>query len=75
MLEVLINPCAGGQVRRAKEAVERLCKKRGIPHAIREAADPGEITRRCHELAQAGAQRVVVLGGDGTLRDAALETI
>ena len=26
MLEVLINPCAGGQVRRAKEAVERLCK-------------------------------------------------
>ena len=23
MLEVLINPCAGGQVRRAKEAVER----------------------------------------------------
>ncbi len=31
MLEVLINPCAGGQVRRAKEAVERLCKKRGIP--------------------------------------------
>ncbi len=71
MLEVLINPCAGGQVRRAKEAVERLCKKRGIPHAIREAADPGEITRRCHELAQAGAQRVVVLGGDGTLRDAA----
>jgi YegS/Rv2252/BmrU family lipid kinase len=82
-LHFLINPAAGnGKSLRVWRRIRPLLEQSGVRHAVRMTASPGEAAEFCRQLAadRAAADHgdpflrdiVVVIGGDGTLREAAL---
>jgi len=71
MIEVVINPRAGGKVQKARDAVIACCEKSGVPYHIYTATSKEDTISHCRELSRKGTERIVVLGGDGTIRDAA----
>lgn len=83
MLHFIINPAAGnGKSLRVWRRIRPLLERTGVPHTARVTSSPGEAAAICRRLAANGAAAdragraprdiVVVVGGDGTLREAAL---
>jgi YegS/Rv2252/BmrU family lipid kinase len=82
MLHFIINPAAGnGKSLRAWRRIEPLLVNAGMPHAVHMTKSAGEAVGICRRLAADAAASggdptardvVVVVGGDGTLREAAL---
>ncbi len=71
-LNIIWNPVAGNGASNA--AFQRVCavlESRGVPFRAAMSEYPGHVTKLAIEAASRGASRVAVLGGDGTVREAA----
>jgi len=70
---VIANPFAGVSSRRldGRRAVD-LLRRIGVAAELRPTAGPGDATRIAREAAQAGADMVVAVGGDGTVHETAV---
>ncbi len=72
MTVILLNPAAGaGQARDAFRAARPVLENAWGRLDIRETARPGHAADLAREARDAGARRMVVAGGDGTLHEAA----
>lgn len=71
MIDVIYNPVAGPKVVNRLERVRSYLSARGLPFRIRETAAPGDAVVMARESAHAGADAVVVVGGDGTMSEVA----
>lgn len=68
MYTVLLNPESGrGAALRQLADVEALLRRRGIEYQVMRAESPEEATRIARSQAEAQAEGVIALGGDGTL--------
>jgi YegS/Rv2252/BmrU family lipid kinase len=71
LIYLLFNPAAGrGRARSALEAARRLLGDAGLDHTLLCTESPGHATRLVEALP--GDAQVLVLGGDGTVHEAAL---
>lgn len=78
-LHFIINPAAGnGKPLRVWRKIRPLVESAGIPHAVHMTSAPGEAASISRKLAESHLARhdgvrdcIVVVGGDGTLREAA----
>lgn len=69
---LIVNPVAGGgRAARAARVVAPIVRRHWPDAAILATAGPGHATRLASEAARAGAERVIVVGGDGTLQEVA----
>ena len=69
-LQVIANPKAGhGKGTRSIERLKGLLRGQNLNYQVFETAEPGEATEIARRLAEAGQDRVVVLGGDGTISE------
>jgi YegS/Rv2252/BmrU family lipid kinase len=69
---LLINPAAGrGRAARLAQASIDACQTAWGDVAYRETTAPGAAVGLVREAVEAGAERVLVLGGDGSLHEAA----
>jgi diacylglycerol kinase (ATP) len=69
---VILNPAAGGGAGgRHRAEITRELKARGITPHIIETTGPGSGRVLAHAQAQAGAEVLVVAGGDGTIHEVA----
>jgi diacylglycerol kinase (ATP) len=69
---VILNPAAGrGAARRVKDQVAREFRGQGWGVEILETAAPYHGAQLASEAARQGAQRVIAVGGDGTVHDVA----
>jgi diacylglycerol kinase (ATP) len=71
LIDVIYNPVAGPKVVNRLEQVRSFLSAGGLPFRIRETAAPGEAVVMAREAAQAGADAVVAVGGDGTMNEVA----
>lgn len=68
---VIANPqSAGGRAARMLPRIRRLVEQRGASIDLRVTEGPGHATTLAREAAEAGVERVLVVGGDGTLHEA-----
>lgn len=73
-LKVIYNPTAGrGKARRWVRDVEELLRARGARADCEATTGPDDLVRIAAESSRAGYDRVVVMGGDGTLNLAVRE--
>lgn len=71
-LHLIWNPVAGnGAAVRAYELVTDALAERGIPFSSEKSAYAGHATELAREAVANGAKKIVVLGGDGTIREVA----
>jgi diacylglycerol kinase (ATP) len=69
---VILNPAAsGGSGHRTWPRVEAELSRRGIDFALFRTEGPGHATELSREAAKLGAERILVVGGDGTLHEVA----
>jgi diacylglycerol kinase (ATP) len=69
---LLVNPAAGrGRGGRLKLRAEAACRQYWSDLAVEETAGPGDGVRLARFAAEAGVERLLVLGGDGTVHEAA----
>jgi diacylglycerol kinase (ATP) len=69
---VILNPAAsGGAGHRTWPRVEAELARRGIDYSLFRTEGPGHATALSGELATLGAQRILVVGGDGTVHEVA----
>ena len=69
---VIVNPRSGsGQTDRKWPAIERLLVERLGPVEVRRTERPGDGTALARALLEAGFDRIVAAGGDGTISEAA----
>lgn len=67
---LIANPAAGrGKVRRQAEAAEAALRAAGQAVELRFTQAPGHATQLACQAVQEGCERVVVCGGDGTIRE------
>jgi YegS/Rv2252/BmrU family lipid kinase len=72
MLHLIINPKAGnGRGARLGALVESTLVREGVKHAALYTERPGHGSALAREAVAAGAQTVVAIGGDGTVREVA----
>ncbi|MDA8122731.1 MAG: YegS/Rv2252/BmrU family lipid kinase [Deltaproteobacteria bacterium] len=71
MLRVIYNPVAGPKVVRKIDRVGAFLSGSGIPFEILKTSGPGDAIVLAKEAADAGADAVVAVGGDGTINEAA----
>jgi YegS/Rv2252/BmrU family lipid kinase len=71
MLRVIYNPVAGPKIFSKIDRIRALLSERGIPFEIVETTGPGEAVLLARESAYAGAETVIVVGGDGTINETA----
>jgi YegS/Rv2252/BmrU family lipid kinase len=65
------NPVAGrGRAAKYFSPICNLLKERSVPVELILSAAPGDIEERIHDAALAGAQKVIVAGGDGSIHEA-----
>ncbi len=68
---VLVNPVAGGtRALGAWRNIEPLVRERVSDLAVRQTEGPGHATVLAREAVAAGAKRIVIVGGDGTIQEA-----
>jgi diacylglycerol kinase (ATP) len=67
---VIINP-ASARARRAWPKVRRALAESGVPFVAQETRYAGDATERTRAALQAGYQTIAVVGGDGSLSEAA----
>lgn len=71
-LHLIWNPVAGnGAAVRAYQLVTDALAERGIPFTSEKSAYAGNATELAKEAVANGAKKIVVLGGDGTIREVA----
>lgn len=72
MMTVLINPVAGaGHAKRVGQATLETLAASNIPHEVVYTHAPGEATTIARTAAENGTETVWVIGGDGTVMEAA----
>lgn len=70
MLDFIVNPIAGkGRAQAARRAIGARLTALGTPHRFHETRAPREAVEIAGKLTRAGADRVVAIGGDGTLNE------
>jgi len=68
----LVNPVSGqGSAADQLTAVERICSEAGADLKVLQSSGPGVVTRLAAEAARLGPERLLVVGGDGTLGEVA----
>jgi YegS/Rv2252/BmrU family lipid kinase len=71
LIPVFINPAAGrGRAGRKLDALHELLARHRIEHAIVKSTAPGDLEKRVYDEAIAGASRIIVAGGDGSVHEA-----
>ena len=71
-LYLIWNPVAGnGAASSAFQRVSAYLTQRQIPYASAMSEYPGHVKRLAAAAVEAGYRRVLVMGGDGTVREAA----
>ena len=71
-LHLIWNPVAGnGAAVRAYQLVTDALAERGVPFTSEKSAYAGNATELAKEAVENGAKKIVVLGGDGTIREVA----
>ena len=71
-LRVLVNPKAGsGAAEKKLGSIERELSRRGIEHDVARTRRPGEMGDLVRQAHAAGVDCVAVVGGDGSLNEAA----
>jgi diacylglycerol kinase (ATP) len=69
-LHVIANPrSAGGRTARLLPRIRQLVEQRGTSFDLHTTTAPGHATTLAREAAEAGVERVLVVGGDGTLHE------
>src|SRR5512135_2130755 len=71
MIDVIHNPVAGPKGVKRIDRVRSYLSKRGLNYRIRETSAPRDAVVMAREAALAGADVVVVVGGDGTMNEVA----
>jgi diacylglycerol kinase (ATP) len=71
MLRVIYNPVAGPKIVAKIDRIRALLSAREIPFEIVSTSGPGDAVVLAREAALHGADTVLVVGGDGTLNEAA----
>lgn len=67
---LIINPTAGrGKAGRSEDAIRTLLGERGAGWQWQHTEKSGDAQRMAHAAAQAGVQRIIAVGGDGTLHE------
>ncbi len=67
---LIINPTAGrGKAGRSEDAIRALLGERGAGWEWQHTQKSGDAQRLAREAAEAGVQRVIAVGGDGTLHE------
>ncbi|MHB9144008.1 MAG: diacylglycerol/lipid kinase family protein [Symbiobacteriia bacterium] len=67
----VVNPAAGrGRALRVWKSLEPVARASGNDITVHYTTAPGEATRLAAEAAAGGAERIIALGGDGTLYEA-----
>jgi diacylglycerol kinase (ATP) len=70
-IPLFLNPTAGrGRAGKTGAALSSLLTGNGIEHTVVESTAPGEIEARVRAAVEAGAERVLVAGGDGSVHEA-----
>ena len=70
-IHILVNPMAGrGRAPQRVAALERMLVSRGAEVTVRRTTGPGDAARHVGTLAPGDLDRLVVVGGDGTLHEA-----
>ena len=71
-LHLIWNPVAGnGAAKDAYQLVTDALAERGIPFTSEKSESAGHATELAKQAVQDGAKKIVVLGGDGTIREVA----
>lgn len=74
MLDLIVNPSAGGKsgekIRSALKLVEARLIERNVNYKVHKAELNGQTTELTRTLIDNGAENIVVMGGDGTLHAA-----
>ena len=69
---LLVNPAAGrGRAGRLKDRALTACRSSWSDVTLMETTAPGDGVERARRAAEAGVERVLVLGGDGAVHEAA----
>lgn len=75
-LHLVWNPVAGnGVALKAYEIVTRELANRGIPFSSAKSEYPGHAAELAKEAVEAGAKKIIAVGGDGTIREVATAVI
>lgn len=70
---LILNPQAGkGRAASLLPVIMRQLKARGLIFEVFQTSGPGHATELCQRVKAEGIQRVIVAGGDGTIREAAV---
>ncbi len=69
---VILNPASGhGLGRKLRPTIERGLRDAGLAFDLMETAEPGHAVKLAREAAGAGVERVISVGGDGTVHEVA----
>ncbi len=72
ILEVIVNPAsAGGGGARMVSRIEEGLGRRGVEFRLRRTESPGHATSLAHRAAEEGRERILAVGGDGTIHEIA----
>jgi YegS/Rv2252/BmrU family lipid kinase len=70
-IHLYINPTAGrGRAGRRQERIIELLKEKGINPAVHTSSAAGDIESQLYQHVNAGASRIIVAGGDGSVHEA-----
>ena len=69
-LHVIVNPASGsGRARKRWPGISATLMEYGLDHEVSFTSGPNDATRIARELARAGTQTIVAVGGDGTVNE------
>lgn len=72
MQHIVVNPAAGnGRAKKNALQIATYLQKKGIEHEIIYTQRSGHASVLCSELAASGVERILCLGGDGTILESA----
>jgi len=72
----IINPVSGkGKARKAVKLIKKYCEKRRIKYTCHESKNPGDASLVSRKGLSCGYDRIVAVGGDGTVNEVGKELI